>query len=131
MNTKSTGNTSVGFVASALLKKGYVVLFPFGDNERYDLVIELNGQFSRVQVKTGRLESGSISFDTASTNLEHGKWVRHDYIGQIELFGVYCPQLDKTYLVPVQNCKTEMTLRVESPKNNAKKNIRWAKDFEF
>ena len=53
-----------------LLEVGYGVLMPFGDNRRYDLVIEdADGSFFRIQCKTARLmkDGAYIDFATAST----------------------------------------------------------------
>lgn len=131
MNTKHTGNTSVGAVMSKLLKSGRVVLLPVGDNERYDLVIEEEGKFTRIQVKTGRVVSGALMFNASSTNLEKGKWVRHTYQGQADCFGVYCPEIDKVYIIPVENNKQTVSLRLEPTKNKQSKLTRWAKDYEI
>jgi hypothetical protein len=56
----------------------------------------------------------------------------HAYYGQADAFGVYCPETDRVYLVPVDtvgpNCAT---LRVEAPRNNQSKGVRWASDYEL
>jgi hypothetical protein len=39
---------------AALLRRGKKVLMPFSDNCRYDIVVEENGSFTRIQCKTGR-----------------------------------------------------------------------------
>ena len=54
MNSKHVGDTSEAQVIAALLKMGKNVLLPFGDNQRYDVVIEEKGKFIRIQVKTAR-----------------------------------------------------------------------------
>ena len=44
------------------------MLIPFGDNQRYDLVVEREGNFVRVQCKTGRVrKEGQILFNTCSS----------------------------------------------------------------
>lgn len=130
-NTKTIGDLSEAMVFAALLRAGKVVLHPFGDNQRYDLVIDEKGIFKRVQVKTGRIIRGAISFPTCSS-YAHRKRPSKDYKGQIELFGVYVPKMDKVYLVPVNVVGTRCALlRLEKPKNCQSKNIRWAKDYEL
>ena len=115
---------------AALLRAGKVVLKPFGDNQRYDLVVDEDGKFIRIQCKTGRVQKGSIVFSTCSTNWSTK--VRRDYRGQIDLFAVYSPELDKTYLVPVDVVGLrEGFLRLEAAKNGQVKGIRLAADFEL
>jgi PD-(D/E)XK endonuclease len=60
-NPKATSERSEGIVLGELMKLGKVVLFPFGNNQRYDLVIdEGDGRFVRVQVKTAWWENGCV-----------------------------------------------------------------------
>ncbi len=57
MNTKQIGEITEACILAILLKAGYVVLTPFGDNQRYDLVIERDGVFQRVQCKSSSVGS--------------------------------------------------------------------------
>lgn len=119
-------------------REGVTVLLPFGGgNGRYDLVIDDNGTFYRVQCKTGRLEQEGtvVAFHAASSTYHYyggkgGEW--RNYRGQIEYFGVYCPQNNKAYLVPVDIVgKREDKLRLVETKNNQEKNVHWAQNYEI
>ena len=113
-----------------LLKRDFVVLMPFGDNERYDYVIDLGGVFKRVQCKTGRLKNGSVTFELASYNWNTKE--RKGYKGQIDYFGVYCPENNKCYLVPIDKVgKRHKSLRVEQSKNNQTKNTEDGEQYEI
>lgn len=47
------------------------------------------------------------------------------------MFGVYCPETDGVYLIPVSDVGLNKgSLRVEPSRNNQSKKIRWAADFE-
>lgn len=130
-NTSTVGNRSMGQVLSGLLRQRKLVLLPFGDGHRYDLAFDENG-LQRVQCKTGRLIRGSVQFPLASKSNVTG--IRKVYEGEVEFFGVYCPALDKTYLVPVSvvaGLKTEGSLRVEPTKNSQVKRIRLAEQYEI
>src|SRR5918995_1672841 len=133
---KTVGDASAAMVLARLVQAGKEVLVPFGENNRYDLVIEEpDGSFIRVQCKTGRLQRGAITFNTCSVTYHHpgnrGLQVyRHDYRGDADLFGIYCPDNDKAYLVPVDAVgKRSGALRVDRPRNNQAKRVRWAKDY--
>ena len=56
MNSKDVGEISEGMVLAALLRARKIVLRPFGDNQRYDLVVDEDGTFVRIQCKTARLK---------------------------------------------------------------------------
>lgn len=130
-STKTIGELSEAMVFAALLRKGKVVLHPFGDNQRYDLVIDEAGVFKRIQVKTGQRIQGAIIFSTCSS-YAHRKRPSKSYRGQIELFAVYVREMDKIYLVPVEKVGIRRgVLRLEKPKNGQIKKVRWAKNYEL
>lgn len=130
-NPKSIGELTEAMVLAALLRAGKTVLKPFGDNQRYDLVVDEEGKFQRIQCKTGRLKNGVIFFSTRSVAGGKKIYIR-TYVGQIEFFGIYCPETDKCYLVPITECGINNTsIRVETGKNPRHKRSRNAKDFEI
>lgn len=52
-DTNSKGQISESAITTRLLQAGYIVLTPYGGNQRYDLVIEnAEGQFFRIQCKS-------------------------------------------------------------------------------
>jgi hypothetical protein len=61
-NTKSVGDLSEVMVIAALVRAGYLVSIPFGENHRYDVIADDGVQLLRIQVKTGRLRGGAINF---------------------------------------------------------------------
>lgn len=109
------------------MRAGYELAKPLGDNQRYDLLIEEPDRFLRVQVKTGRLKpDGAVHFPTCSSQAHRGRGTC-TYRGQCELFAVYCPELDETYLVPVDAAGSRAcSLRVRPSKNGQTRGVRWA-----
>ncbi|MBV9121744.1 MAG: hypothetical protein JO112_00100 [Planctomycetes bacterium] len=134
-NTSRTGEITVAMVMAALVKRGKFLLLPFGDSKRYDLVIEEeNGRFLRIQCKTGRLVKGAVGFYPCSVDSrsEKGRCIRKSYRGEVEYFGVYCPDNGKIYLVPIEVVTGwKCTLRVDPTRNHQQKNIHWAQDYEI
>jgi hypothetical protein len=131
-NSKSVGDITQSHVLAALLRSGKKVLMPFGDNCRYDLVVEQGGQFSRIQCKTGKIVHGAVVFAVASSQYHRGG-KRQDYRGQIDAFGVYCQDNQKVYIVPIQDLPLvrEAKLRLTPPRNSQVKGIRWAAGYEI
>jgi len=134
-DNKRKGNRSEGALAAAFLRKGYTVLFPFGECERYDMVIDRGRGFERVQIKTGRRvkNRSCVAFNACSSLAHHGNGCgRRDYRGQIELFGVFCEETGITYVVPVEQVgRRQGSLRLAPSRNGQHKKIMWAKDFEI
>jgi hypothetical protein len=133
LDSKRKGHITESAIATRFLQHGYVVLTPFGGSERYDLVIEdADGQFWRIQCKTGWIENDAIYFDTANHNVTGMKRDWRHYQGQCDYFAVYCADSGRVYLIPVDQVgRTRAHLRIESAKNNQEKNVRWAKDYEL
>jgi hypothetical protein len=133
MNTKEKGDISVAVILSALLKARVPVLTPFGDKERYDLVIDLKGRFKRIQCKTGQIRNGCVLFRTYSLSTCKGDSIARSYTAnEIDLFMIYCPENEKIYILDVNDVPTRICyLRLEASKNGQKQNIRLASDHEF
>jgi hypothetical protein len=132
---KDIGDRSTMAIMFALHLEGYPVLVPFGENTRYDLVIDTGSSLRRVQCKTGRLRNGAIIFRTCSSYGHHPnpKVIRRDYEGQIEDFAVYCPELGAVYLIPIEDVatRTMAMLRVTPPRNGQHQRIRLAAAYEI
>ncbi len=135
-HTQKTGDISEAAVITRLLQCGYIILLPYGQMHRYDLVIEdADEKFWRVQVKTGRLneDQSVILFNAASSDNRSAKtrgW--RNYRGQCEYFAIFVEALNKVYFIPVDDVgMAKGTLRLTPSKNKQEKNVRWAKDYEL
>ncbi len=125
-DTKRIGDLSEIMVLGALIRAGYYVSIPFGENHRYDLIAEKHNALYKIQLKTGRLRKGAILFACYSVHVHRGGGMRR-YAGEIDLFGVYCPDVDRTYLIPLNDIAAfSGSLRIEPPKNGQEKKVRWA-----
>ena len=131
-NSKAVGDITQSQVMAALLRRGKKVLMPFGDNSRYDPVVEERGLFTRIQCKTGKFDRGAVVFSVASSQYRRGG-KRQDYRGQIDAFGVFCPDNEKVYIIPIDDLPLarEAKLRLTSPGNSQFKGIRWAAKYEI
>lgn len=132
MDKNHIGDLAEAMVIAALIRRGERVLKPISPSCRYDLVLDRNGHFYRVQCKTARLNKhGAVEVPTSNpVGRVNTKW--KPYYGHADLFGAYCPDTDKCYLIPVDECgPRSVSLRVHPSKNNQASGIRYAKDFEI
>lgn len=129
MSTKSQGECSEGKILARLLELGYAISLPFGNNQRYDMILDKDGKFTRAQCKTGRLVDGKVTFAVASKHWKTS--VRHSYQGQIDVFLVYCPQTEKVYWVPIEiTGRSSFNIRITEPISRSNRSrIRWEKDY--
>ena len=132
MNSKQKGNITELECMLAFIKLGYNVLTPYGDCERYDFVVDVNGKFIRVQVKTSRTynDGASFSFSGRSCNRKDGQIIHHYYTNEeIDYFATIFD--GKCYLIPVEECGADKKLRILPAKNGQVRGIAWAKDYEL
>src|SRR5437879_2088354 len=106
----------------ALIRTGRRVYVPFfGADSRVDLVFEDDDGFHRVQCKTSRMVGAALMFRTCSNT----KNVPKDYRGEIDYFGVYSPDLEQVFLVPLDDVPARAGyLRLEPARNGQAKGIR-------
>jgi hypothetical protein len=100
------GKQGETFVIARFMAVGYVVLVPVDGTQRYDMVIEdANGKFWRIQCKKGRWkeDQGVITFSAKKTSFSRGTWSRtsYTYHDSVDFFAIYCRELQKVYLVPI------------------------------
>lgn len=60
MDKKLKGDISEAFVIAESIKRGFNVSIPFGDRYTYDLIIEKDNRFVKIQIKTVYLGSDNI-----------------------------------------------------------------------
>jgi hypothetical protein len=119
-------------IIAELIRRGYGVLVPWGVNQRYDLVLDFGEKFVRAQCKTGRLRNGAIRFPVKSIRSNTAGWSARGYVGEVELFLIYCPDNRRTYAVPIGDLPSrEGCLRVAPTVNGQTEGVRWARDYEL
>jgi hypothetical protein len=119
-------------LTNLLVQMGYAVFLPVGHNHRYDLLLDVGDRFVRVQCKTGRLRDGVIRFNTVSTRCNRYDTLRRGYDGEVDGFGVWCPQNGRGYYVPIEDIASGIaTLRLARTANNQQRGVRWAADYEL
>jgi hypothetical protein len=132
---KAIGDRTTLAVMLGLQEAGYALLIPFGENARYDLVIDDGVSLARVQCKTGRLRDGVVRFKTCSSYAHHPnpKTRQRHYLGQIEYFGVHCPETAGVYLIPIEeaSARCSCSLRVAPTRNNQTRRVRPASAYEI
>lgn len=129
-NTKFKGDLSELRLMHDLRRAGYLISIPYGEDHRYDIIAEKDDRFYRVQVKTGRLRRGVVIFNAYSSHAHRGGPSCRLYTNQIDFFGVFCPDNNCSYLVPICELPTNQGyLRVEKPLNNQSRKMRWAEDY--
>jgi hypothetical protein len=112
------------------------VLKPVAEHGRCDLALDVAGRLWRVQVKWGSLSKNrdAICVHTGSSRLSTTGYRRTTYsTDEIDLFGVYCGELDRAFLFPAARFAGmyQVSLRLTPPRNGQRACINLADDFDF
>ena len=135
-STKHLGNLTELQCITRFYELGYPVSIPYGDSEKYDMIVDINHKLYRLQCKHANPhvnENGEIDYITIKTVWQSGysrnnspkrnKYTKED----CDYFVTHYK--GKNYLVDVSQCSNEKNLRILPPKNNRVKGINFLKDF--
>src|ERR1700731_4890680 len=130
MNTKNISDLGTSKIIARAIELGYSVALPFGDNQRYDLILVKGKTALLAQCKTGRIRNGAMLAKECS-NDHRSKRASQPYKGQVDIFLVYCRDNGKIYKANVDEMPTnEIYLRIDPPKNGHIE-YRSAEAYEF
>ena len=137
MNTKSAGSIVEAHIMTVLLKRGDRVCLPFGENCPYDLIFDRDNRLGRVQCRKARYKNGSLEFDLSRVfyDATQSKVVKRPCNKkEIDYFGIYCQEIGKAYLIPIEDIKAKIQFRLRIdplPSNVSPKSVNWAKPYEL
>jgi hypothetical protein len=131
LTTKQKGNITEIETILAFTKLGYKVSIPYGEDCRYDLVVDINNKLYRIQCKTSHaLTNPKDGFQFKSKSVvitTRGRKENTYSSDEIDYFAtVYEGQC---YLIPVSECGSTKTLRYHYPVNGQKKGISLAENY--
>ncbi len=125
--TLEKGSRVVGAIIGDLLRHGFNVLLPLGNDRGYDLVVEIAGQFYRVQCKKATLNRNRDCIVISCRSTATGA-----YLGRADVIAAHCLELGKTYVFTVdRNHINKTVLRLSPARNNQLKYIRLAGKYEL
>ena len=123
-------------ILAAATKLGVPVLMPVAEHGRADLALDIGGKLWRVQCKWGALSKARdvICVYVGRSRLSTRGYVHTTYTtDEIDLFGVYCGDLDRVFLLPAARFAGmyQVHLRLTPPRNGQRACINLADDFDF
>ncbi len=134
-NPNHKGNVAELAIATEAARLGLSVLKPLTEHERYDLVIGVADRLLRVQCKWGAHQGDVITVRLSSSYHSPTRgYVKGTYTAsEVDVFAVYCQELNRCYLLPMDLVAGQSTLhlRLEPAKNNQRAALNWASDYEF
>jgi hypothetical protein len=133
LTTDQKGAIAEAAITYAALELGIGVARPLGD-EPYDLIFDVGGELLRVQCKWAVHADDVVIARCYRARRNAEGLVRTFYNpDEIDAFALYCAPLRRCYFFPFAECPPRGTiqLRLTPAKNNQRRRVHWAADFEF
>ena len=134
-NTKQVGNLTELQCATRLYELGCAISIPFGNSEKYDLIMDVNGTLYKVQCKHSKEyfdEFGNldyIKFKSTWQSHNANSWTQFKYTDEeVDFFATFYD--NECYLIPRSECSNEKRLRVRPPRNGQTKGVSFLKDYK-
>jgi hypothetical protein len=129
LHSKQLGAIGVLRVAAKLMSEGYSVFAELGDLSRVDLIVLMNHQPIKIQVKTRNLKNGRITVDSRKS----GPGYRYRYtLDDVDVFAIYIPQQELILFVSVAQiltAKSTFAIRVGKSRNNQERFVHGYQDY--
>lgn len=137
MENKNLGNLTELQCITRFYELGYFVSIPYGDSNKYDMILDYNGKLYKLQCKHAKEfydDSRNLLYLKLKTSWQSGYTKNSQYHTNkydkkdIDFFVTHFE--GKNYLIPVGECSTKKTLWVSNPRNNQNNNICFLQDYE-
>ncbi|TFH10170.1 MAG: hypothetical protein E4H14_03080 [Candidatus Thorarchaeota archaeon] len=133
--TNTQGKIAESKIVHEYVKRNVKVAIPYSLDVSYDLIIDINNQFKRVQVKSAESDDHLLRVKLQRTyKLGNNKTVYRNYSkDDFDWLAVHDRRTDQCYLVPSEAChnKGKLNLRLQPTRNGRRKGILFASSFEF
>jgi len=130
-HAKTKGDLGVLKAQVDLFEQGFTVCVPLTEHAPFDLLAYKNGEFRRVQVKYRALNKFGVlevKFSTSWADRNGTHTVPIDK-SEVDLYFVYCSNTDQCYYIEPADFGSNVSLRVETPKNGQERRVNCAADF--
>ena len=125
---KAKGDLAEVMIAADLIRRGYKIAIPYGEDWDFDLILCRNERLERVQCKYTCSDGAVITVRTRSHSLTNGKVrsVKRYTAAMIEWLAVYDATTERCYYVPAVELgegMNMMTLRLTPARNNQRRRV--------
>lgn len=132
---KAKGDLAELMVATDLIRRGYKVAIPYGEDWDYDLILRRGEALERVQVKYAESDGTVINVRCWSASLTNGRVrsIKRYTAKTVDWLAVYDRSTNACYYVPSEELgegRTRLHLRIAPTLNNQRAGIRLAAGYQ-
>lgn len=125
------GITTELIVAQKFIEKGYIVSIPYGNNSRYDMIVDTDKNLYRIQVKHASInDNGSYTVNTSNT-VTTASGNSKKYYAKEDVDFIVTVIEDQLVVIPVEMVEHSQSkiFRTVLPQYGAKSNCNLIEDF--
>ena len=133
LTTDQKGAVAEAAIALAAIELGIAVSRPLGD-ESYDLIFDLGPRLMRVQCKWAVRRGDIVVVRCYRSRRNADGLLNRSYTAdEIDAFAAYNAELRTCYFLPLERFprRRSIQLRLERCRNNQKRGVNWAEEYEF
>jgi hypothetical protein len=134
LTTDQKGTIAETAIMAAAAKLGIGVYKPITDGERYDLIFRVEHRLLRVQCKWARRAGDVVIVLFRSCRRTREGLLHRKYTAtEIDAVAAYSLGLDRCFFLPMDvfGGRSTVQLRVAPSRNNQKRGVHWADDYDF
>jgi hypothetical protein len=134
LSTDQKGAVAEVAITLAATKLGIDVYLPMQEGGRYDLILDVGGTLTRVQCKWANRYGDVVVVRARRCRRTASGLLHRGYSpDEIDAVAAYCNELDTCYFISFEKVAAQKAfqLRLGPPRNNQRRRVRWAKDYEF
>ena len=121
-------------VAYHAARLGIAVLRPLTEGLRYDLILDFGQRLCRVQCKSANVRDQVVVVRLITCRHTPAGPVKTHYgPGEVDAIAVYCPELDRCFLVPIERATglSQLHLRLAPARNNQQALVTMADEYDL
>ena len=135
MNSKDKGNIGEAVFMAEMIKHGCIVSKPFGDNARYDFIVDVNNKLMKFQVKYCNYvtDNQSITCPCASSTNHTTNKHYTTYENDVDYIAFYLAPYDKIAIIPIEEIgnRKSITLREKKTANSQLAGVNFIDDYSI
>jgi PD-(D/E)XK endonuclease len=134
MTTDQKGAIAEAAIALAAIRLNLDVYRPVAEGGRCDLILGMGPKLLRLQCKWAQLQNDVLIVRCYTFRRTRDGYRKTRYTpSEVDAIAAYSADLDRCFLIPIELAANRPTLalRIAPTKNNQRRGINWADDFDF
>jgi PD-(D/E)XK endonuclease len=134
MTTDQKGAIAEAAIALTAIKLNLDVYKPVAEGGRCDLILGIGPELLRLQCKWAQLQRDVLIVRCYTFRRTREGYCKTTYsASEVDAIAAYSADLDRCFIIPIELAarRPTLALRIAPTRNNQRRGINWADDFDF